>query len=437
MQVSIETTTGLERRVTVTVPADRVNSEVNERINKAARTIRIDGFRPGKVPLTVVRKRFGASIRQEALGDIIRDTFYEAVTQEKLSPAGFPTIESVKDEGFDDVAYVASFEIYPTVKLAGFSGIKVERPIAEVSDADVEKMIDTLRRQRATWEDTAEAAKDGDRLDIDFDGKVDGEAFDGGASKGFSLALGSKRMIPGFEDQLIGAKAGEERNLNVTFPEDYQAENLKGKAAVFTVKVNKVQTPVLPELNAEFLKGFGVSEGGLEKFKTDVRKNMERELRQAVKNRTKQQVLDGLLATHTLEVPKALVSNEIGRLRQNMLQQFGGNAKGINPDMLPDDLFSEQAKRSVTLGLLIGEVIKANELAVDADRVRALINEVAESYETPEEVVNWYYGNREQLQQVEAVVLEDQVVDKILADAEISDKAVGYEELLRTQQQQG
>lgn len=435
MQVSIETTTGLERRMTITVPAARVDSEVNERINKAARTVRMDGFRPGKVPLAVVRKRFGASIRQEALGDLIRDSFYEAVTQEKLNPAGFPTIESVKDEGFDDVAFVASFEVYPDVKIGSLASIKVERPVADLSDADVEKMIDTLRRQRATWTDTAEAAKDGDRLDIDFDGSVDGEAFEGGASKGFSLVLGSKRMIPGFEDQLVGARAGEERSLNVTFPADYQAENLKGKAAVFKVKVNKVQTPVLPELDDEFIKGFGVTEGGLERFRADVRKNMERELKQAVKNRTKNQALEGLLAAHTLDVPKALVTNEIGRLRQNMLRQFGGNAKNVSPDMLPDDLFAEQAKRSVTLGLLVGEIIKSSGLEVDANRVRGLIEEIAESYETPAEVVNWYYGNKEQLQQVEAVVLEDQVVDKILADAQVTDTPVSYEELLRNQQQ--
>lgn len=435
MQVSIETTVGLERRMTITVPADRVNSEVNERINKTARTIRLDGFRPGKVPVAVVRKRFGASIRQESLGDLIRDTFYEAVTQEKMNPAGFPTIESVKDEGFDDVTYVASFEVYPDVKLNSFASITIERPVAEVTDADVEKMIDTLRRQRATWADSSDAAKDGDRLDMDFDGSVDGEAFEGGAAKNFNLVLGSKRMIPGFEDQLVGVKAGEERSLNVTFPEDYQAENLKGKAAVFKVKVNKVQTPVLPEINDDFIKAFGVTEGGVEKFRADVRKNMQRELKQAIKNKTKQQALDGLLSIHTLDVPKALVSNEIGRLRQNMLQQFGGNAKNFNPSMLPDDLFAEQAKRSVSLGLLISEIIKSADLKVDADRVRQLVEEIAESYETPAEVVNWYYNNREQLQQIEAVVLEDQVVDKIVADAQVSDKASAYEDLLRNQQQ--
>ncbi len=435
MQVSIETTKGLERRMTITVPAARVDSEVNERINKTARTVRMDGFRPGKVPLAVVKKRFGASIRQEALGDLIRDSFYEAVTQEKLNPAGFPTIESVKDEGFDDVAFVASFEVYPEIKLASLSGVKVERPVATVGDADVEKMIDNLRRQRASWTETADAAKDGDRLDLDFDGAVDGEAFEGGSAKGFNLVLGSKRMIPGFEDQLVGAKAGEERNLNVTFPADYQAEALKGKAAVFKVKVNTVQTPVLPEVNEEFIKAFGVTDGGLEKFKADVKKNMERELKQAIKNKTKGQALDGLLSAHTIDVPKALVANEIGRLRQNMLQQFGGNAKNVDAKMLPDELFAEQAKRSVTLGLLIGEIIKSAELVVDGDKVRALIEEIAESYETPAEVVNWYYGNNEQLQQVEAVVLEDQVVEHILAQAQVTDKATAYEEVLRPQQQ--
>lgn len=434
MQVSVETTSGLERRMTITVPAARVDSEVNERINKTARTVRMDGFRPGKVPVAVVKKRFGASIRQEALGDLIRDCFYEAVTQEKLNPAGFPTIESVKDESNADIAFVATFEVYPEVTLGDFTSIKVERPVAEISDADVDKMIDTLRRQRASWAETAEAAKDGDRLDIDFDGSVDGAAFEGGAAQGFSLVLGSKRMIPGFEDGLIGAKAGDERTLNVTFPADYQAENLKGKAAVFKVKVNKVEAPQLPALDDAFIASFGVKDGGLDKFRADVRKNMERELKQAVKNKVKGQVLEGLIGVHALDVPKALVQNEIGRQRQNMMRQFGGNARNINPDMLPDDLFAEQAKRAVTLGLLIGEIIKKAELKVDADRVRTLIEEIAESYETPSEVVNWYYANQDQLQQVEAVVLEDQVVDHVLGKSQVSDKPGTYEDILRPQQ---
>lgn len=435
MQVSVEITSSLERRMTISVPADRVDSEVNERINKTARSVRMDGFRPGKVPLAVVKKRFGASIRQEALGDLIRDCFYEAVTQEKLNPAGMPTIESIKDEGGDNVAFVASFEIYPEVKLGSFAGIIVERPVAEVTDADVEKMIDTLRRQRASWTETADAAKDGDRLDIDFDGSVDGEAFEGGSAKGFSLVLGSKRMIPGFEDQLVGAKAGDERSLNVTFPADYQAEALQGKAAVFKVKVNKVQTPVLPEINEEFIKAFGIADGGIEKFRADVRKNMERELKQAIKTNVKNQAFDGLVKANAMDLPKALVSSEIQRQRENMLRQFGGNAKNIKLDMLPDELFAEQARRAVTLGLLVTEIIKSAELKVDPLRVKALIDEIAESYETPADVVNWYYGNKEQLQQVEAVVLEDQVVDHILAGSQVSDKPTAYEDVLRAQQQ--
>lgn len=435
MQVSVETTSALERRMTITVPAARVDSEVNERINKTARTVRMDGFRPGKVPLAVVKKRFGASIRQEALGDLIRDTFYEAVTQEKLNPAGFPTIESVKDDSNADIAFVATFEVYPQVTVGDLSSIKVERPVADITDADVDKMIDTLRRQRASWTDSAAAAQDGDRLDLDFEGAVDGAAFEGGSSKGFSLVLGSKRMIPGFEDGLVGVKAGEERTLNVTFPADYQAEALKGKAAEFKVKVNKVESPVLPELDAAFITAFGIKDGGVDKFRADVRKNMERELKQAIKNKVKGQILDGLIGAHALEVPKALIQNEIGRQRQNMLRQFGGNAKSINPDMLPDDLFAEQSKRSVTLGLVIAEIIRSAEIKVDGDRVRALIEEIAESYETPSEVVNWYYGNQEQLQQVEAVVLEDQVVDYVLGKSQVSDQAGSYEDILRPQQQ--
>lgn len=433
MQVSVETISGLERRVKVAVPAAKVDNEVNDRINKAARTVRMDGFRPGKVPLAVVKKRFGASIRQEALGDIIRDSFYEAVTSQSLNPAGFPTIEAVTDEAGKDFEFVATFEVYPEIKLGGFGDIKVERPVADVTEADVDKMVDTLRRQRAKWEVTTEAAKDGDRIELDFDGSLNGEAFEGGSAKGFSLTLGSNRMIPGFETGLVGVKAGEERVLKVTFPEDYQAENLKGKDAEFKVVAHKVETPVLPEVDATFIAAFGVADGSVEKFRGDVRKNMERELKQAIKNNVKTQVLDGLLSVNSVDVPKALITNEIQRLRQNMMQQFGG--RNIDANMLPDELFAEQAKRAVSLGLLVGEVIKSSELVVDAARVKTLIEEVAESYEQPAEVVNWYYGNREQLQQVESVVLEDQVVDHILAAAQVADKATAYEDVLRPTQQ--
>lgn len=430
MQVSVETTSTLERRVKVAVPATRLESAINARLQQAARTAKVDGFRPGKVPLSVVQKRYGAGIRQEALSDLVRDAFYEAVEAEKLNPAGMPTIESISDESGKDLEFVAVVEVFPEITLASFAGLEVERPTADVTDADLDAMIENLRKQRGRWVDSSEAAKDGDRVEIDFAGTVDGEAFEGGSATNFALVLGSKRMIPGFEDQLIGAKAGEERVLQVTFPEDYQAESLRGKAAEFKVTVNKVATTELPAIDEEFFKAFGVVEGGMDRFRAEVRKNMDRELRQAIKGRVKNQVMDALVKAHEgLEVPKALIGNEIGRLKQQMLRQFGGGQQ-IN---LPDELFADQAKRQVALGLIVGEIIKTQEMKADPVRVHALIEEVAESYEKPQEVLSWYLSNKEQLAQVESVVLEDQVVDKVLADAKITDKTVSYEELLRQQ----
>jgi trigger factor len=434
MQVSVETISGLERRVKIAVPAAKVDSEVDSRISKAARTVKMDGFRPGKVPLSLVKKRFGASIRQEALGEIIRDSFYEAVTTQSLNPAGSPTIEAVNDEAGKDFEFVATFEVYPEITLAGFESIVVERPTADVGDADLDKMIDNLRRQRATFSDSTAPANDGDKLVIDFDGSIDGVAFEGGSAQDFALQLGSNRMIPGFESGLVGASAGEERTIQVTFPEDYQAEPLRGKLADFKVTVKKVEAPQLPELDDAFFAGFGVAGGGLDKFRNDVRRNMERELRQAIKNKVKAQVFDGLLAANPVDVPKALTGNEIARQREAMMKQFGG--RNVDASMLPDELFMEQAKRSAAMGLLVGEIIRSKELVVDAARVKTLIDEVAESYEEPSEVVNWYYGNREQLQQVESVVLEDQVVDTILAAAQVTDVPAAYEDILKAAQQQ-
>jgi trigger factor len=431
MQVSVETVSTLERRVKVVVPAAKIEQDVQARIVKAARTIRMDGFRPGKVPMSLIQKRYGESIRQEALGEIIRDSFYEAVTQEGINPAGFPSIEEVSDKSGEDMTFTALVEVYPELVLSNFADIKVERPVVDIGEADLDEMIENLRKQRATFEESAEAAADGDKVTLDFAGSIDGEAFDGGTSTNFELALGSGRMIPGFETGIVGIKAGEVRDINVTFPSDYQAENLRDKAAVFKITAHKVSKAVLPELDDTFLAAFGVKDGGVEKFREDVRKNMTRELKQAVKNKVKTQVMDALLANNTVEAPKALVGNEINRQREAMFKQFGGNAK-IDPNMLPDDLFREQAQRSVALGLLISQIIKDKTVEVDQARVKAVIEEVAESYETPEEVVSYYYSNREQLAQVEAMVLEDQVVDTVLAQAQVTDAPARYTEIVRT-----
>lgn len=428
MQVSVESTSALERRLTIGVPAERIESEVNKRLEQTARRAKIPGFRPGKVPMSVIRQRYEDAARQEALGDVIQATFYEAVVEQKLKPAGAPSVEPKVFEKGKDLEYTATFEIYPEFEVTGLESIAVERLQAEVIDADVDNMLEILRKQNTRFEVAERAAQNEDQLNIDFVGKVDGEAFAGGSAKGTQLVLGSNRMIPGFEDGLVGAKAGEERVLSLTFPADYQNLDLAGKAAEFTVTVNSVSEPKLPELNEEFFAQFGIKETGIDGFRTEVRKNMQRELRQAIKSKVKNQVMDGLLTANPIEVPKALLSNEVDRLRVQAVQQFGGN---IKPDQLPAELFEEQAKRRVVLGLIVAEVVKQFDLKPDEDRVREMIQEMASAYQEPEQVVAWYYKNDQQLNEVRSVVLEEQVVDTVLQKAKVTDKAVSYEEAVK------
>ena len=428
MQVSVESTSALERRMTIGVPAERIETEVTKRLQQTARRAKIPGFRPGKVPMNVIRQRYEDSARQEALGDLIQATFYEAIVEQKLNPAGAPSVEPKTFEKGKDLEYIATFEVFPEIQLAGFDGIAVERLQAEVSDADLDNMLEILRKQNTRFEVVERAAENGDQLSIDFVGKIDGEAFAGGTAKGTSLVLGSGRMIPGFEDGLVGAKAGEERVVTPTFPDDYQNLDLAGKTAEFTITVNSVSAPQLPELNDDFFALFGISEGGLEGFRAEVRKNMERELRQAIKTKVKNQVMEGLLAANPVEVPKALIGNEVNRLRVQAVQQFGGN---IKPDQLPAELFEEQAKRRVVLGLIVAEVVKQSELKADEARVRELIEEMASAYQEPQQVVAWYYKNDQQLNEVRSVVLEEQVVDTVLQKAKVTDKAVSYEEAVK------
>ncbi|PZP22611.1 MULTISPECIES: trigger factor [Pseudomonas] len=428
MQVSVESTSALERRMTIGVPAERIETEVNKRLQQTASRAKVAGFRPGKVPMSVIRQRYESAARQEALGDLIQSTFYEAIVEQKLNPAGAPAVEPKVFEKGKDLEYVATFEIFPEFQVASFDNVEIERLQADVADSDVDNMLDILRKQNTSFENVDRAAENGDQLNIDFVGKLDGEAFAGGSAKGTALVLGSGRMIPGFEDALVGVKAGEERVITPTFPADYQNLDLAGKTAEFTVTVNSVAAPKLPELNDAFFALFGIKEGGLEGFRTEVRKNMERELRQAIKSKVKNQVMEALLASNPVEVPKALISNEIDRLRAQAVQQFGSNIKA---DQLPAELFEEQAKRRVLLGLVVAEVVKQFELKPDEARVREMIQEMASAYQEPEQVVSWYYKNDQQLGEVRSVVLEEQVVDTVLQKAKVTDKQVSYEEAVK------
>ncbi|GAA5121095.1 trigger factor [Alloalcanivorax gelatiniphagus] len=435
MQVSVETTSGLERRVTVGVPAEKVDSAVENKLREAQKSVRLDGFRPGKVPMREVKRRFGAAVRNEVLADVMRESFLEAVEQEKLQPAGMPGFEATKNVAGEDLEFIATFEVFPQVEVVAFDAIEVEKPVAEVTDADVDEMIETLRQQRAEFEDVDRAAETGDRVNIDFKGLKDGEAFEGGSAEGHDLELGSGQMIPGFEDGIVGMKAGEEKDIDVTFPEDYQAEELKGQAVVFQIKVNKVQAKALPEVDGEFMKAFGVEDGDLDKFKAEVRKNMERELSNAVSGKVKEQVMDGLAGQHEFDVPAALVDQEVDRMRQQMMQQFGGGQQ-FDASMLPAELFKDQAERSVRLGLVMRAILEKFELQADADRVKSRVEEIASQYEQPEELVNWIYSNPQQLQQIEGAVLEDQVVDLVLESAKVEEKTQPYQDAVKPRDQQ-
>lgn len=438
MQVSIETTSNLERRLTIGVPAERVENEVNARLQRAAREVRLKGFRPGKVPMKVIRQRFGDGVRQEVLGEVMSQSFYEAVQQEKLKPAGRPAIEPKNLEPGKDLEYVAVFEVFPEVDSRDYSVIDVEKPLAEVTDQDLEKMIETLRKQQGSWVDVERAAQSGDQVNIDYVGTRDGEPFDGGSAEGSTLVLGSGRMIPGFEDAVIGMQAGEEKTVPLQFPEDYHSEALKGAAVEFKIKLNAVQESRPADLNDEFFVKFGIKEGGEEQFRKEVKENMARELRNATKNKIKNQVMDGLLSIHSeLEVPKALVAEEIANQRNQMVQQFGGARSDMDfTKLLPDDMFRTQAERRVKLGLILNDIIARESIKADPAKVRASVEEIASTYEDAQEVIDWYYGNRQQLQGVEAMVMEEQVVENLLEKANVSERSCSYEEVLKPAESQ-
>lgn len=436
MQVSLETTSGLERRLTVGVPAEQVENEVENRLKQAARNVSIKGFRKGKVPLSVVKQRFGAGIRQEVVGDVISRSFYAAVQKENVKPAGQPAIQPKQLAAGKDLEYVATFEVYPSVTLSDISAYEITRYKAEVSESDVDNMIEVLRKHQATWSAVERAAADGDQVDINFLGTKDGVEFAGGKADNHKLVLGSKSMIPGFEEGILGMKAGEQKTISVTFPEDYQADELKGAAVEFLITVNAVSEAQLPELKKEFFQKFGVEKGGEKQFRKEVKANMDRELANALKAKVKVQVMDALIASHTTEIPKALVANEIQVLRNQMLQRFGGQQQNFDvKTLLPDTMFQEEATRRVTLGLIVGEIVKANKLKPDAKRVRTMIEEIASTYQEPKEVIEYYNNNQELLAGVESAALEDQVVDHILGQAKVTDVETNYDEIIKANAQ--
>ncbi|QHJ13511.1 Trigger factor [Paraglaciecola mesophila] len=435
MQVSVETTQGLERRLTITVPAESIDSQVKSRLQQLAKTQRINGFRPGKVPVSVIKKRYGQAVRQEIAGEAMQRNFYEAIVQEKITPAGMPNFEMKTDVDGQDLEFVAAFEVYPEVEVKDVEKIEVEKPVVEITDADLETMMETLRKQHATWKEVKRKCKKDDRVTVDFVGTIDGEEFEGGKAENFELEMGKERMIPGFEKPIVGAKTGDEVVADVTFPEDYHAEALKGKEAQFKITVNKVEGLSLPKVDEEFAKLFGVEDGNVEALNTEVRKNMQRELEQTLKANVKEQVIEGLLANNEIELPKALVDQEINALREQAKQRFsqqqGGNVDNL-PE-LPADLFQENARKRVSIGLLLGEVIKTEELKVDSAKVDSLIETAASAYEDPQEVIEYYKTNDELMQQMQNVALEEQAVEVLLSKANVKEVTKAFDEIMNKQ----
>lgn len=428
MQVSVENGAGLERRLTVALEPEQVEAEVEKRLREFARSARMPGFRPGKIPVKTLRQRYGTQIRGEVFSELMQSTFGQALVEQQLNPVAQPAFGVDMDPEAGRYAYTATFEVLPEFELGSLAGKTLKRPLATVADADLEALVERLREQRKTFNEVTRPAQDGDRVTLSFVATLVGESepFPGGSGQDFQLVLGSGQMIPGFEAGLVGATAGEERVLELSFPATYHAEHLKGKAASFVVTVQTVAEPLLPEVDAEFAKAFGVEDGDIERFRQDVRANMTRELKQRVEARIKSQALDLLLATNPIEIPQSLVVQEIQALKEQMRQNLRGNTK----IELPDNLFEESAQRRVRLGLVLARVVKANEIKADPERVREAVEDLASTYENPKEVVDFYYGSKEHLASVEALALEGQVVDWVLTQVQVEDEPLGFQELM-------
>ena len=421
MEVSVENTGGLGRRMTVQVPFERVDQEVQSRLESMSKTVRLDGFRPGKVPLKVVDKKYGQQVRLEVVNEVVNSTLQEALSREGIRPVGQPVIEPKPVQPGEPLEYVATFEVFPELPGALDYGFDVTKPIVEIVKHDIENMLGNLRKQRATWNVVDRPAQQGDQVTIDFEGSIDGAAFAGNKAEQMALELGSKTMIPGFEDQLTGVSAGDERTLKITFPDNYQASDVAGKEAEFKVKVHSVSEPVLPELDDEFARAFGILENGMDGLRDEVTSNMQRELDGLVASKLKEQVFSGLVKCNPVEVPRIMIETEIQQLRS---QESG---KGMDPSTL-----EATAERRVKLGVLVAEIVKQNNIAVDPDRVRGVVDTIAASYEKPEEVVQWYYGNQEMLANVQSSVIEEQVVEWVIANSgvRVSDQETSFADLV-------
>jgi trigger factor len=430
MQVSIETLDGLERRMTVQIPSETVTQAVEKKLNELRRTVKIDGFRPGKVPLKVVQQKYGGHVRQEVIGNVIETSYHEAITQEKVRPAGVPNIESVDSEGQEEMSFTATFEIYPEIEKIDFETVELEKPVVEITDESLEAMVLKLREQRKEWVEVSRSADTGDQVLVDFEGKIDGELFEGGAGTDMAVEIGAGTMLEEFEAGLKGIIAGEEKLVEVNFPENYQGKEVAGKKAEFSLKATRVSEALIPELDETLAKSFGVEDGNLETFRADIRANMTKELSQKLKTHVKQAALSALLEANNVIAPTALVNEEAKSLKMQAAQRMGQDPGSFDASSLPDEMFVEEARNRVRTGLLIGEVVKSEQVELDPALVESTLSEMAATYEEPEQVMDYYRQNQEARTNLEAMVLEQQVVNLILDKAKVTDKETSFEDMM-------
>jgi len=427
MQVSVESIGKLERRMQVQVPAERVSKEIAARLKNLSRTARLNGFRPGKAPLTVIRQQFGVQVHREVIGELLQSSFAEAVTEKQLSPAGNPRIEPQSMDEGQDLKYVATFEVFPEVVLQPIDSLEVERVTAEVTESDIDAMIERLRKQQMKYSPVTRSAANGDKVTIDFEGKIDDVAFAGGKGENVAIVLGLGRMLPELEQGLVGATPGEQRDVRVNFPADYRATELAGKQAVFHTVVKAVEEPSLPELDEEFCKSFGVTEGGIPKLREDVAANMRRELEQNLRNRNKTSVMEKLLQVNPVDVPNALLESQIRDMQIDGMRRAGTKDVSQAP---PREPLVEPARRRVALGLLFNDVIRRENLIVDPARANARLDEMVGAYGDAAALKRAYQQNADAMRQVESLALEDQVVDWILAHAKVRETVSSFKELM-------
>jgi trigger factor len=436
MQANLENLSTLERRLSVAIPMAEIDREIDTRLKRLSRTVKMHGFRPGKVTMKVVAQQYGPQVRQEVLGDTLERTFGEAVRQQNLKVAGYPKFEPKPlGEGASDFEYSATFEIYPEVQLGDIAGSKINRSQLTVGEAEVDRTIEIMRKQRVSFEKADRAAENGDRVTMSYRGTIDGVEFQGGKAENQQVVLGEGRLLADFESALQGMKAGDSKSFELKFPDDYHGKDVAGKTATFEVSVSEVGAPKLPEVDAEFAKSLGVTDGDTAKMRDEIKANLEREVSSRLKARVKDQVMQALLDATKVDVPKSLIASEVDRLRELTRQDFAARGMPMKDDMpLPAEMFEKQAERRVNLGLILAEVVKANQLQAKPEQVRAIVEEQAQSYENPQEVVRWYYQSPERLREIESMVLEDNVVEWALRTAQVEDQPVAFDELMGNKQ---